>query len=508
MKAIKDLIDGAAKPAEAKRPLSPEWERYEKAVAGGKHSPKELDNLKAFAEMMDKTRAKERAGQKSDGKPKAKPPEGGAITYGRTTGGGAPRAVGRCFAEVEAVPIRWLWPGRIACGKLTLLAGDPGLGKSQITAAMAATVTRGGFWPVDGTRCDLPGSVVFLSAEDDAADTMKPRLDAVGADVFKCHILDAILETDEAGTQRERYFSLKSDLLRLAHFVRDIGDVRLIVIDPISAYLGGVDSHKNADVRALLQPMSEVAEGLGVAILGVSHLNKSGAQEAMQRISGSLAFVAAARAALIVIKDKANPARRLLLPLKNNLGRDTGGLAFSVQSITLESGLETSRVEWEPDPVNISADDAMRTDADPDKAGEREEARRFLLDLLKDGPAMAAEAERECLEAGFSVRTLKRAKKDLGIVSEKTAEGWCWAVSRDDFKSANTAPRKNVGTLGTLQAGRGFQPEKNAVFGQECQANDAGTLDRTQPRTPKNAASNPPDEEDGHATETAISMSL
>lgn len=399
-----------------------------------------------------------------------------------TANGGATHAVMRCLDDVEAKPIRWFWPGRIACGKLTLLAGDPGLGKSQITAALAGIVTRGGFWPVDGTRC-APGSVIFLSAEDDAADTIRPRLEAVGADLRRCFILDAIRETDETGTARERSFSLKSDLERLYYAILKIGDVRLVVIDPITAYMGGIDSHKNTDVRAMLTPIAEVAEACGVAVLGVSHLNKSNAQEALQRVSGSLAFVAAARAALIVIKDRKNPARRLLLPLKNNLGKDTGGLAFAVQSETLDNGIETSRIEWEREAVTMTADEAMRIDIDPDKSGEREEAKQFLLDLLANGPVLATEAERQYQEAGLSKRTIERAKKDLGIVSEKQGKnGWTWAI----LKGANDTRRENGGDLGDLQQPRGLQPEKTAVFGEDRQAKQVATFTKTHPKPPWN----------------------
>jgi hypothetical protein len=419
------------------------------------------------------------------------------------TGGAAPHALVRCLDDVEAKPITWLWPGRIACGKLTLLAGDPGLGKSQITAALAGIVTRGGVWPVDGTPC-APGSVIFLSAEDDAADTIRPRLEAVGADLRKCFILDAIQETDETGTARTRYFSLKSDLLRLVSVMRDIGDVRLVVIDPISAYMGGIDSHKNTDVRALLTPIAEVAEACGVAVLGVSHLNKSNAQDALQRVSGSLAFVAAARAALIVVKDKANPARRLLLPLKNNLGKDTGGLAFSVQSAALDNGIETSRIEWERDAVTMTADEALSFDSGQDKSGEREEARRFLLELLADGPMLATEAERQFQEAGFSEKTIRRAKKDLGVVSEKGKTGWTWELS----KAVNDARRENVDHLDRLQAGRGFQPEKSAVFGQGGQAKHVAALTETGLSVPWNATGATARDLEDEATETTHALTL
>src|SRR5581483_7404902 len=98
----------------------------------------------------------------------------------------------RRLSEIEARPVRWLWPGRVARGKLTIVAGDPGLGKSQISASIAAVVTTGGTWPVGGERCEC-GDVVFLTAEDDPADTLRPRLEAAGAEVTRVHVVDGVL---------------------------------------------------------------------------------------------------------------------------------------------------------------------------------------------------------------------------------------------------------------------------------------------------------------------------
>lgn len=149
----------------------------------------------------------------------------------------------RRLSDIEAKPVRWLWPGRIARGKVSILAGHPGLGKSQITASLAAIVTTGGQWPIDRVRCE-PGNVVFFSAEDDAEDTIRPRLEAARADLDRIFILDAVL--DDKGT-RPRAFNLKGDLPRLGQMLEYIGEVALVVIDPITAYLGDTDSHKNAD---------------------------------------------------------------------------------------------------------------------------------------------------------------------------------------------------------------------------------------------------------------------
>lgn len=264
----------------------------------------------------------------------------------------------RRLSDVQAQPIRWLWPGRFARGKVSMIAGNPGLGKSQVTASLAAIVTTAGCWPVDAARCEA-GSVVFLSAEDDAADTIKPRLLAAGADTGRCYTLDAVTDRDADGVARIRSFNLQGDLDRLAALLECIGDVALVVIDPISAYLGGTDSHKNAEVRAVLAPLAELAARHCVAVICVSHLNKAGGNEAVMRVTGSLGFVAAARAAYIVARDKDDPHRRLFLPIKNNIGNDQAGLAFKVESFELDDDIQTSRVMWDAEPVTVTADEAM-----------------------------------------------------------------------------------------------------------------------------------------------------
>lgn len=374
----------------------------------------------------------------------------------------------RRLDNVQAKPVTWLWPGRIACGKVTLIAGDPGLGKSQITATLAGIVTTGGAWPVDGAKSPL-GAVLFLSAEDDAADTIRPRLEAVGADLSRCAVVDAILDTDETGAIRQRSFSLKNDLARLEGVLNDIGEVRLIVIDPITAYLGGIDSHKTSDVRDLLSPLANFAERHQVAILGISHLNKSNTQDALLRVNGSLAFVAAARAAFVVAKDKNNPARRLLLPLKNNLAKDIGGFAFSIADVLLENGLETSKIVFEDAPVNMTADEAMNARPAREEAGAVDDARQFLLDLLSAGPLPSGEVKAEAEKAGLSFRAIRRAKDLGGIDANKEGfdGGWIWSLSEDDHTKSAKPYTQHLAPFGGGRAAQGFEAGQ---FAEECQA--------------------------------------
>ena len=209
----------------------------------------------------------------------------------------------RCLLDIEAKPVCWLWPGRIARGKLTIIAGEPGLGKSQITASIAAVVTRGGRWPVEGQQCE-PGHVLFLSAEDDPADTLRSRLEAAGADLNRVHIVDGVTAGYTGdGSRTNRTFSLQADVQALGLKLAELGDVAVVVIDPITAYMGDTDSHKNADVRGLLAPLSELAARYDTAIIAISHLTKAVGAKALMRVTGSLAFVAAARAAYLVTND-------------------------------------------------------------------------------------------------------------------------------------------------------------------------------------------------------------
>jgi len=358
---------------------------------------------------------------------------------------GADSVLYRCISDIEAKPIRWLWPGCIARGKVSMIAGNPGLGKSQVTASMAAIVSTGGQWPVDRAPCDR-GTVVILSAEDDPADTIRPRLEAAGADLSRVYVIDAIQESTKDG-ERQRTFNLSVDLPRLSALLKDLGNVALIVIDPITAYLGDTDSHKNAEVRALLAPLSKLAEEHRSAVVCVSHLNKGGASsEALMRVTGSLAFVAAARAAFIVARDPQNARRRIFLPAKNNIGNDQTGFAFSIESILLQGDITTSRIRWEAEAVtDMTADQALAPDL-PGESTERNAAVEWLRDLLEDGPMSAKEVKSHADQAGLAWRTVRRAKDELGIKPAKTRfdGGWEWALP----KMSTMSTPENVDTFG------------------------------------------------------------
>jgi putative DNA primase/helicase len=361
----------------------------------------------------------------------------------------------RCLADIEAKPLRWLWPGRVARGKLTIIAGNPGLGKSQITASIAAVVTTGGRWPVDCQQSPH-ADVLFLTAEDDPADTLRPRLEAAGADLARVHVIDGVTKGYTGdGSRKTRAFSLDDDLQALEAKLAELGDVAVVVIDPITAYLGDTDSHKNADVRALLAPLGELAARHNVAIIGVSHLSKAAGMQALMRVSGSLAFVAAARAAYLVATDPRDKTRRLFLPLKNNLGPDATGLAFRIEGATVASPagpLTTSRVCWETEPVSITADQALQAECPLERTTALDVAKEWLQDALAYGPLTAEDVSDRAKADGVSTKTLQRASKALKVQKQKSGmEGpWSWSLPPKMAKSAEDAQVSDVATFGEI----------------------------------------------------------
>jgi putative DNA primase/helicase len=338
------------------------------------------------------------------------------------------------MSDVEMRPVEWLWQGKIPIGKVSGISGDPGLGKSQLTASMAAIVSRGGQWPVTRDRAPL-GNVILLNAEDDADDTIGPRLEAAGADLSRVFILNAIKVEMQDGEEGERSFDLSKDIKNLQDCMAQVGDVRLVIIDPVSAYMGKVDSHNNAEVRGVLSPLKDAAAKHGAAIVLVTHLNKSQTSSALHRTQGSVAFTGAPRAVWGVVKDKENPARRLFVPLKNNLGPDTEGLAYTVEGWRLEGSdpaIDTSRILWENEAITQSADELMR-DSGSEGHGTVKDAEEFLADILCNGWLKTAEIQTAAKKAGVSWASVRRAKDNLKVVAKKNAftAGWGWEFPED-----------------------------------------------------------------------------
>ena len=249
-------------------------------------------------------------------------------------------------------------------------------------------------------------------------------MDAHDANVDNIHILESITYVDGDGHQESKLVTLL-DVDPIELWMRRHSDCRLIIIDPITAYLGDADSHKNAELRALLTPWAKLAADCGVAVVAVSHLTKNSSTSAMYRITGSLAFVAASRAVWVVCKDKQDPDRRLFLPVKCNLGPDQHGLAYRV----FADG-DAVMIEWESDPVQIDAQDALAPDVPDRDRPERDEAEEWLRDQLKGGPVAVKDLEKEARAAGIAWRTLERAKGSAGARARKRGiAGWIWELN-------------------------------------------------------------------------------
>ena len=323
----------------------------------------------------------------------------------------------KSVADITPRPIEWLWEGKIAKGKVTLIAGHPGLGKSQVSCYIAAKVSTGEAW-VMTKEPRIPKKVIMLSAEDGPEDTIVPRLMAAGCEAKNIHILEAV-KTEDGGV---RGFDLSQDITNLRLFFRTIGDVGCIIIDPISAYMGEADSHKNAEVRALLSQLTDVANEFGVAVIAITHMNKSGVTNAQMGVMGSLAFVATARSAFMVLKDEDDEDRRKFVPMKNNLAKDTGGLAYTVVGCEFENKvgqiIKTSKIRWENVEIRETADSLLKAEKkigrpDDDLA----EAKEFLVELLQNNTQgiSSIEAVAVAKKAGISRMTLYRAKGELDI---------------------------------------------------------------------------------------------
>ncbi len=337
-----------------------------------------------------------------------------------------------CMNEIKMEKINWLWPDRIACGKLTVIAGNPGLGKSQVTASLAAIVSKGMGWP-DTEAPAQQGDVIFLSAEDDASDTIKPRLLAAGAEISRCHILTAIKEEGKV-----RSFVLTQDIDRLAIAIKRT-HARVVIIDPISAYLGGTDSHRDADMRGLLAPLAAMAAKYNVAIVLIAHFNKSDKQEPTARVNGSIGLIAAARAGYAVIKDKNNPEIRYFLPIKNNIGNDTEGLSFQIEGRTLEGGIETSRVRWSADLFDAHKILHPEPEEQPTATNG---AADFLREILSKEPMPANDVLAEAKGAGHSEAAVQRAAGKINVRRKKggMTGGWMWSLPTSAAEDSEDDP--------------------------------------------------------------------
>lgn len=334
------------------------------------------------------------------------------------------RLVTVCAADIKPEHVEWLVDQSFPLGMLAVIGGQPGLGKSQISINLAAGVTTGKGLPGTGGFNNL-GSVIILANEDDAARTIRPRLDAAGADISKVHIVEGVARE---GVDVDM-FQLDLDIADLRERAMQIGNVKLIIIDPPSAYLGTkVDSYKDSDVRRVLMPLGTLAQDTGAMILLIVHLNKRTDGGAQQRFSGSTAWTAAPRVGFMVAEDPLTK-QRFMLPVKNNIGDDRLGYQYHIAEKLIQYGGQTfksSYIVWDQ-PTNRSVGELLAP-AKASKVTVVDHAKSFLEDELANGPLPVEKIISLAKAAGISWPSVNRAKNDMPISSTKVANGWVWTL--------------------------------------------------------------------------------
>jgi hypothetical protein len=329
------------------------------------------------------------------------------------------------LSEVESEHVDWLWPERIPLGAVTLLVGDPGLGKSLVTLDLAARLSIGADWPdgEPGTR----GGVLLLNGEDSESRTVVPRLKSASADLRRIRLVRGVREVGPTGC--ERTLSLRDDMQALEAAVRACPDCRLVVIDPVTAFLGSSDGNGNAYVRQVLRFLAGMAEAHRVAVIAVSHLNKREGGRAMYRAMGSLAFLAAARMAWGVCKDPRGE-RNLLLPLKTNLAAPKAGLAYE-----LVGNADGGAVHWQREPVTESLYELLGSSTSggtkPSPRDQSAYAIEWLREQLSAGAEEARDLQIHAGQAGISPWHLHQASIKIGVRKTKNqfVGNWEWSLA-------------------------------------------------------------------------------
>ncbi|MFS0754599.1 AAA family ATPase [Noviherbaspirillum sp. 1P10PC] len=341
----------------------------------------------------------------------------------------------RCAADITAKPITWLWKNWIPAGKLTILAGNGGTGKTTLALGLAAILTAWGKWP-DGAACAEAGNVLIWSSEDNPDDTLVPRLIASGANMKRCHFIDGITENGE-----RLPFDPAQDIPELHRAVEGIGGVALLIVDPIVSAVSG-DMHKANDVRRSLQALVDFGEAHKCAVLGITHFSKGGVGKSpMDRVIGSQAFGALARMVLVTAKEE-DSTRRVLARAKSNIAPDDGGVSYNVELTALPSGIEATHVIWEG-PIEGTAREILG-EVEHDEHGDSDtqtDLGNMLMDTLTHhgGKMTTKQLMSEVRDAGHSWDAAKRLKKSLGIVSEKDGMTgpWVWRIYGADPRRAH-----------------------------------------------------------------------
>lgn len=328
---------------------------------------------------------------------------------------------------IRPTKIDWVWPGWLAAGKFHLIAGSPGTGKTTLSLSLAASITTGGMFPC-GQRSSL-GSVLMWTGEDDLADSIIPRFLACGGDRTRLHFVSGV--RGENGQTLP--FDPAYDVEQLIVAARRIKDLRLLIVDPVVSAVSG-DSHKNGETRRCLQPLVDFAANNGVAVLGVTHYSKGTAgRDPAERVTGSLAFVAVSRLVMVTGKPKGQGDSSRLVRAKSNIGPDGGGFEYELLRVSVDEAadIQGQYVLWgdllEGTAQALLAEiETVESDSD---APQRGAAKQWLIELLGNGMVRSSHVETRALEAGHKWATVRRAKKELGVISVNVGKaGWLWSM--------------------------------------------------------------------------------
>ncbi len=332
----------------------------------------------------------------------------------------------RCGASIKPQPIEWLWEGWLPAGKLTILAGAAGTGKTTLSLSLAATLTIGGHWP-DGNAARVSGNVLIWSSEDNPDDTLVPRLIAAGADLNRCHFVEGIAENGKSFP-----FDPSRDIGELHKAAQRIGGVSLLIIDPVVSAVAG-DMHRANDVRRSLQAVVDFAGVHNCAVIGITHFAKGGAGKSPQeRVIGSQAFGALARMVLVAAKEESGD-RRVLARAKSNIAPDDGGVSYHLELVSIGDAIDATRVRWDG-AIEGTAREILG-DVEHDENGvedERSDAEQFLRGLLSEGPMPTNAVKADADGAGYSWATIRRAQRAIGVqcVKQKGSKHshWLWRL--------------------------------------------------------------------------------
>lgn len=305
------------------------------------------------------------------------------------------------MSDVESKEVEWLWYPYIPFGKITIIQGDPGEGKTKLVLELGARLTKGEHFDINQRR--EPMNIIYQTAEDGLSDTIKPRLESAGADC------ERVLVIDDTG----RPLTMLDERLEIA--IKETG-ARLLILDPIQAYIGAsVDINRANEIRPCMKQLGDIAEKYNCAIILVGHMNKGGVGKAIYRGLGGIDFAAAARSVLLVARDPNDADVRAVAPIKSSLAPEGNIVAFRLG--------ESNSFAWLGN-YDIDMDSLLYGYSSGDKY---QKAKKFIENELADGREVPIKQIEEKLKSmQVSKRTLETVKKDLEIESVKVGKSWIW----------------------------------------------------------------------------------